>query len=122
MAHIDRPAAASAAKQRLKDAGKLLPSERFRALREALELTQELVAEQMGVSGPAVNDWENGHGCPKGASPYLIQAWTMYAAEQLMLPGAAVILATEWLTEEQRAAVDAVPRTKGSSVVTPGGR
>lgn len=122
MRHVDRAAAAKAAKERLEKPGLLSPAERLKALREALELTQKQVADQMGVSGPSVNDWENANGRPQESSPYLIQAWTMWAAEQLALPAAAMVMASEWMTDAEREAVKAVPRGKHLSVPAPGVR
>lgn len=37
---------------------------RIRGLREALGLTQEEFARELGVSFTTVNRWENGHGKP----------------------------------------------------------
>ena len=36
----------------------------IREKRKALELTQEQVAERLGVSASAVNKWERGNTCP----------------------------------------------------------
>ncbi len=37
---------------------------RIHKLREALELTQEAFARELGVSFTTVSRWENGHGTP----------------------------------------------------------
>jgi DNA-binding transcriptional regulator YiaG len=39
-------------------------SDRIRSLREALQLTQEEFARELGVSFTTVSRWENGHGKP----------------------------------------------------------
>ncbi len=39
-------------------------SRRIRSLREALKLTQEEFARELGVSFTTVSRWENGHGKP----------------------------------------------------------
>ena len=119
MAHVDPTDAEKAAKKRLLNPRVLLPPERLRSLREALGLSQEAASDQMGVSGPAVHSWETG-GTPTRVSPYLIEAWSKWASDALGLGSSAVIVADEWLTEEQRAVIRSIPLAASSPV--PGAR
>ena len=110
MAHVNRPAAAKAAKKRLKDPGALVPADRLRALREALGLTVREVSHEVGLTDPAICARETGKGCPDGATQHRIEAWTRRAAQRLGLSSAAAVLAIEWLPPDELAAVRAIAK------------
>jgi putative transcriptional regulator len=61
----------------------------LRALRAHCGLTQEKLAERLGVSFPTINRWENGHAVP---SPLALRQIASLIAE--MGPEAAALLAS----------------------------
>lgn len=97
-----------AATTRLKNPAALRPCDRLRALREALGLSQEKAGEQLGVSDATFNDWEKGKKKPFDVNPRLIEEWSRNASKTLGLRPSATILADEWLTESDWAAIKAV--------------
>jgi DNA-binding transcriptional regulator YiaG len=46
---------------------------RVRALRKALELSQQAFAEELGVRQQTVSEWETGQYAPRGASVRLLE-------------------------------------------------
>ena len=47
-------------------------SEKIRALRSHLKLTQNEMAEQLGTRQQTISEWEKGMYCPRGASATLL--------------------------------------------------
>ena len=47
-------------------------SEKIRALRSHLKLTQNEMAEQLGTRQQTISEWEKGMYCPRGASSTLL--------------------------------------------------
>ncbi len=47
----------------------------LRTLRDALSLTQEEFANELGVTVSTVNRWENGHGTPSRLASRMIQVY-----------------------------------------------
>lgn len=80
--------------------------DRLRALREALGKSEATLAQELGVSGPAVHAWEVGDGRPAGANPHKIELWARAAARTLSLPDEVTIDPIEWLTVRERASIE----------------
>lgn len=101
MARTNRVEAREKALKRLR--GKLKAPARLKALREAMGLSQEELAQKLGRSGPSVNDWENGKRLPSLGSPLLLQAWSEEAVRALELPPDVALAPIEWASKADRA-------------------
>ncbi|MFR7852724.1 MAG: helix-turn-helix domain-containing protein [Christensenellales bacterium] len=73
---------------------------RIMALRKAAGMTQEQVAERLGVSPQAVSKWENDVSCPdvtmipRIAQPYLTYPQTSFSASRQAPSGRPILLHT----------------------------
>lgn len=56
--------------------------EEIKEIREALDLTQEAFAHEIGVSYATVNRWENGHKRPTGLSLKALERMKARAARK----------------------------------------
>jgi DNA-binding transcriptional regulator YiaG len=117
MALPPQPPAQDAARKRLLDADALGPEEHLLALREAMGLTQNGLAEILGTQGPILHAWEKGTPAPEGgrrrkrptgASPHKIEAWSRSVVQRLELPDKAILAATKWLDPDDLADLEAL--------------
>lgn len=107
MAKKNRAVARDAALVVLRDEGAPLAiGPRLRALREAAELTLSELADLIGASGPGLFGWEIGRNPPSGAYPAKLEAWSTQVVGALELPPQRVLRAAEWLSVEDRDAVE----------------
>jgi transcriptional regulator with XRE-family HTH domain len=116
MALPPQPPAQEAARKRLADAGALGAEEHLLALREAMGLSQNKLAEILGTQGPILHAWEKGipgpegrrRKRPTGPSPHKIEAWSRTVVHLLELPEKAVLPATKWLDPADLAEIEAL--------------
>src|SRR5882762_5973236 len=87
-------------------------SSTLRAIRANLNLTQEQLAERLGVSFATVNRWEGGSNLPQKAAQEVIAALALEAGIDM---GEGSIESTEpaaGVTRRRRATTSAAPSTK----------
>lgn len=106
MAQKDRAEHTKAAFKLLLSDADIAPPERLRALREAANLSLAELAAKIGGSAPGISDWENAKDRPSRAFPLKLEAWSACVVGELGLPARRVLRPADWLTEEDRAAVE----------------
>jgi len=73
------------------------PGERLAAFVVATDISAAKAAEAIGVTGAALHKWTHGEGRPRPEMRDRIARWT-----------GGIIPAADWMTDEERAAVEAV--------------
>ncbi|MCC7275542.1 MAG: N-6 DNA methylase [Alphaproteobacteria bacterium] len=84
----------------------------LRAIRARLDLTQEQLAERLGVSFATVNRWEGGSNMPQKAARAMIAALAAEAGIDMNEPGAGAAEAAAQVTRRRIGSRSATPSTK----------
>ncbi len=86
MGRQNRVDAVRAAVRTLLSEEDLPPAARLRAIREAKDLTQDELGDELEVSGPSVNDWELAKKCPAEDNARKLREWSLVALTAMQLP------------------------------------
>lgn len=84
----------------------------LRAIRTKLDLTQEQLAERLGVSFATVNRWEGGANLPQKAAREVISALAQEAGVETSEDGEGPVEPAAGVTRRRRASVNTAPSTK----------